>query len=204
MFKLNFLKLLIIIFLSFTNTFARSENHTDNKEKIFRFDGFVNQYGKLITPSDLNGKLVFVNFIFTGCSATCPIQTSELVKFQRQLPHDLLDKIYFISISVDPLRDTSEKLLAYAKKHHVNLKNWAFIKGDPAAFERIRNEFVAIKPTSKDGEKEDFNLHTTDLSLFDIDGRFIQRYRTNPIIKNRLLEDIKAVINLHKKEKNQR
>ncbi|MGJ3628478.1 SCO family protein [Sphingomonas sp. MMS24-JH45] len=34
----------------------------------------------------MKGKLVLVNFIFTGCGTTCPTQTAELAKFDRRCP----------------------------------------------------------------------------------------------------------------------
>jgi cytochrome oxidase Cu insertion factor (SCO1/SenC/PrrC family) len=202
MLKINNKKcVLIVLFLSlvFSKAYSDTEKKSINSFDSFRYQGFLNQFDRSITPSDIEGKLVLVNFVFTGCSATCPIQTTEMAKFQRQLPDDLRDKIYFISISVDPIRDTPKTLLKFAKKYKANLKTWAFLKGDEKAFERVRNEFAAIKPSSKDGSMEDVNLHTTDVSLFDVNGRFVQRYLGAPLRKERLLEDIRAVIRLQNK-----
>ena len=49
-----------------------------------------------------------VTFIFTMCTSTCPVLTPMMSFVQDQLGPDFGAKIVFISITVDPERDTAE------------------------------------------------------------------------------------------------
>ncbi len=60
--------------------------------------------------SDLAGKTVLLDFIFTHCTGPCPVLTSRNVSVERQLAGSLRDKTHFVSISIDPERDTPEAL----------------------------------------------------------------------------------------------
>ena len=65
--------------------------------------------------SGLQGKVVLLNFVFTGCAATCPTQTRELAALQQALPASLRRDVRFVSVSVDPLGDTPALLRAYGQ-----------------------------------------------------------------------------------------
>src|SRR5436190_2743719 len=62
------------------------------------------QTDKKITLADLKGKVWIADFIFTNCGGTCPMMTTEMRKLQDGLPAE----IRFLSITVDPDRDTSK------------------------------------------------------------------------------------------------
>mgnify|MGYP000394383097 CR=1 FL=1 len=61
----------------------------------------------------LKGRVVLVNFVFTGCSTICPVQTRALADLQAQVPEPLRRQVHFLSISLDPLSDTPQALKAY-------------------------------------------------------------------------------------------
>lgn len=76
----------------------------------------------------LKDKFVLINFMFTTCEAICPPMTANLAKVQ-QLLGDRSRDVTLISISVDPVTDTPERLKAYATKFKV-LPGWYFLTGD--------------------------------------------------------------------------
>jgi len=76
----------------------------------------------------LKDKLVLINFMFTTCEGICPPMTANLAKVQ-QLIGDRNKDVTMISISVDPLTDTPERLKAYATKFKVQ-PGWYFLTGD--------------------------------------------------------------------------
>ena len=73
----------------------------------------IRQDGKKLSFSkELNdGRPVILNFIFTSCSAICPMLIHTLSKTQSKLKN-----VHFVSISIDPENDTSAKLDEYRKK----------------------------------------------------------------------------------------
>ena len=66
--------------------------------------------------SDLvKGKTVAINFIFTTCTTICPPLAATFAKTQKLLGDRLGKDVYLISVSVDPVTDTPERLRAWGK-----------------------------------------------------------------------------------------
>lgn len=98
------------------------------------------------------GKVVAINFIFTGCSATCPAETARLRQVQRLLGERVGRDVFFYSISIDPVADTPEVLKAYAERFHVG-PGWRFLTGDFAAITELRQRLglldIRVDPQNK-------------------------------------------------------
>lgn len=80
------------------------------------------------------GGPVVLNFVFTSCSAICPIQSRVFAELQGKAGPGLR----LFSISIDPLNDTPERLREYARKIGAG-NGWRFYTGTPdssAAAER--------------------------------------------------------------------
>ena len=77
----------------------------------------------------LKGKAVAINLIYTSCKDECPLETARLVQVQRLLGDRMGKDIFFYSLSIDPKRDTSAVLKAYAEKFGVG-PGWLFLTGD--------------------------------------------------------------------------
>jgi protein SCO1 len=58
------------------------------------------------------GRLTALQLMFTGCSATCPIQGAIFAEAQRQLGARVAGS-QFVSLSIDPLSDTPKALAAW-------------------------------------------------------------------------------------------
>ena len=91
----------------------------------------VDQDGQLINRSAFEGKVWVATFIFTRCGATCPTQTAEMKKLQKELKlASDLDKVKLASFTVDPEFDTPEVMKAYGTKSKADFENWKFITGE--------------------------------------------------------------------------
>ncbi len=86
------------------------------------------QYGRPFGLQDLKGQTNVVAFIFTNCQGPCPIMTDYMSQLYQQFGPS--KKVRFVSISVDPERDTEEALQAYAKRFQIpSSANWYFLRG---------------------------------------------------------------------------
>lgn len=86
----------------------------------------VNERGESVKLDALKGSVVVYDFIFTNCTGTCPIMTNNM----RALT-PLVDKsapVRFVSITVDPTRDTPAALAQYAARVR-NDPRWTFLTG---------------------------------------------------------------------------
>ncbi len=101
----------------------------------------TDQTGNPFGSADLQGHVWIVNFIFTRCTATCPVQTERLVELQehaRRYPD--WDRLRLLSITVDPEHDTPAQLREYAEQHHADQEHWKFLTGERADLWRISKE----------------------------------------------------------------
>jgi cytochrome oxidase Cu insertion factor (SCO1/SenC/PrrC family)/cytochrome c2 len=84
----------------------------------------------------LKGKVVVINFIYTSCQDICPVATARLAQVEEKLGEQMGRDIFFISMTVDPERDTPERLNEYAKAFGAG-PGWLFVTGDPADIRAI-------------------------------------------------------------------
>ena len=122
--------------------------------------------------SDLSGKNVLLDFIFTRCTGPCPILTSTHVSVQRELSARAQGQTHFVSITLDPEHDSPEILETYATERGADLENWSFLTGSPADIEAVVSAFgVASSP----GEGDQIE-HLVVTFLIDQHGRIVKRY----------------------------
>src|SRR5215469_15302682 len=92
----------------------------------------VTQDGKTLRFYDdlLKGKIVVINFIYTSCQDICPIATARLTQVEDKLGEQMGRDFFFISMTVDPERDTPQRLKEYADAYGVG-PGWSFVTGKP-------------------------------------------------------------------------
>ncbi len=86
---------------------------------------FVKQDGTPFGLHDMQGKINVVDFIFTSCREACPLMSGNMVRLYQQ--YDNVGKVQFVSISVDPDRDSLKVLQNYAGAMGVNDNRWVFL-----------------------------------------------------------------------------
>lgn len=72
-------------------------------------------------------KPVLVNFVFTSCSAICPVMTATFAQLQERLGPER-DRVRMVSVSIDPEHDTPARLREYAQRFHAGA-DWHFLTG---------------------------------------------------------------------------
>jgi len=87
--------------------------------------------------SDLiKGKTVAINFIFTNCTTICPPLAATFARVQKEMGDKVGRDVYFISISVDPLTDTPERLKAWGAKFKAG-PGWTFVTGNKEQIDKL-------------------------------------------------------------------
>lgn len=85
----------------------------------------------------LKGKVVLLSFIFANCDDYCPMLAKKLNRTRALMAETTSDKTWFVSISIDPDRDTPEAMKAFAKKNGVDEDRWIFLTGEKANLEYL-------------------------------------------------------------------
>lgn len=132
----------------------------------------TSQAGETVSLEDLRGKTVLLDFIYTHCPGPCPILTSTHVRVQRTLPEGVREKVRFVSISLDPERDTPEALREYAEARGADLSDWSFLTGSPEEVDEVLRAYGAGGTPGEDGEI----IHVVVTYLIDPQGHIAKRY----------------------------
>ncbi len=100
----------------------------------------TNQDGETLRFYDdmIKGKVVSINFMFTSCGDSCPLETAKLRTVQKMLGEHSGKDVYMYSITVDPDRDTPEVLKAYMQKFDVG-PGWQFLTGKKEDIDLVRD-----------------------------------------------------------------
>lgn len=89
----------------------------------------------------VKGRTVLVNFIFTGCTSVCSPLTAIMKETQAQLTAAGKADVQIVSVTVDPLNDTPERLRAYAAGIGAGGPKWRFVTGSRASIDAILKGF---------------------------------------------------------------
>lgn len=95
----------------------------------------TNQNGKKITFDSLKGKIIIADFFFTHCPTICPPMTRNMKRLQESINNgqrvgDKTNKlVHFLSFSIDPERDSVERLKYWADRFQINPEKWWLLTG---------------------------------------------------------------------------
>ena len=88
--------------------------------------------GRRVQLADFAGKVVVLHFIYASCTDVCPLHADLIAKVQEMVNATLMrDRVQFLSITTDPVRDTPDVLRAYGVAHGLDPQNWAFLTSGP-------------------------------------------------------------------------
>ena len=155
---------------------------------------FSNQNGSLIRSKDLNDKVQLVDFFFTNCPTICPKMTINMKKIQDFLKKECLEDVELLSFTVDPKRDSIERLHEYANSYGLDTVNWNLLTGDQnIIYELGINGFLV--PNQEDALAPGGFLHSEKLILVDKEQRIRGYYDgTDTTIIPIIVQHIKTLI----------
>jgi len=158
----------------------------------------VDEHDKPFGREDLLGRVWIADFVFTSCADACPKLQAKMRRIQdRLLPAEQGGNIGLLSISVDPARDTPEKLRGYAETFGARTSLWKYLTGAEAEVERtvVKGFRIAMaKMPAKDDDirAEAFDImHGERLVLVDRLGRIRGYYDADD--QDRVLRDARSL-----------
>ena len=188
-FKKIILAALVLVVISSVTVPAQSQKpscHTPQDDKASSRAKMVipdvpvlDQHGnKLHFYTDLiKGKTVAINFIFTNCTTICPPLAATFARLQKEMGDKIGKDVHLISISVDPVTDTPERLKAWGAKFKAG-PGWTFVTGEKQEMDKLLNALGAAVSKRED--------HTPAMIIGnDLKGVWTRTYglaKTNQII----------------------
>jgi protein SCO1 len=149
----------------------------------------TDQDGRRVALKELRGKVLAVTFIFASCMDTCPLLTAKMAAVQERLGAAFGPDVRFVSITVDPERDTPPVLKRYAETYHANPAGWSFLTGTPAEIREIAGRYGVIYKKAPSGDVD----HTFLTSLIDRGGTLRVQYMGVRFDPDELLHDLQGL-----------
>jgi protein SCO1/2 len=156
----------------------------------------LNQEGKIITLDSLKGKIIIADFFFTHCPTICPTLTLNMKRLAESIHNgqrvgDKTNKqVHFISFSIDPERDSVERLKYWADKYQINPEQWWLLTGEKKAiYDLVIDE---LKVGLVDGKGVDTNFIHSDRFVLIDSNRHVRGYYSglDPDALGRLSKDL--------------
>ena len=154
--------------------------------------------GTTFTEKGLNGSIWIADFIFTNCTGVCPVLSRTMSRLQNQLQDH---NVRFLSLTVDPTRDTPEVLRRYARRYHAHKTDWLFLTGDEAKMRQliVKGFQLGVTVLPKDDPRlvtHEPIIHSNRYLLIDAKNRIRGYYSgDDPQAVGKLLEHVHLLIN---------
>ena len=160
-----------------------AEQELDRAREYFTNLELINQDGQSVRFFDdvLKDKVVVINFIFTNCDGACPLMTHKLSLVRDRMEGQIGDPLQFVSLSIDPERDTPAAMKEFAESHHADHDGWVFLTGKPENLDYI------IKRLGQ--YTDDVEAHSTMMLAGNVNAAHwikIQPYEQPPAISEKL------------------
>ena len=142
--------------------------------RLFRVpsDTLVAETGKRIPLDAMKGNVTVYDFIFTNCAGSCPMMTAQMRKLTKKIDKDA--PVRFVSISVDPQRDTPAVLTEYAKRVR-NDSRWIFLTGTKEQIVHLSVDGFKLAAGGSQQTLAEPLLHSSKFAVADKDG-YIREY----------------------------
>ncbi|TAN52938.1 MAG: SCO family protein [Rhodospirillales bacterium] len=135
----------------------------------------VDHTGKAVTDKDYRGKYLLIYFGYTFCPDICPTSLNTMVDAMSKMDQDKAAKIQPLFFSVDPERDTVERLKDFVPAFHPRMIGLTGKLEDVTAAAKVYRVYFA-KVKSEDPNVGYLLDHSALFYLMGPDGRFVRHF----------------------------
>lgn len=171
--------MVVVVFAVTLVSFGITENSTNlsdrtlnKKEKIGGDFTLTDYNGQPFSLKSQRGKLVLIFFGYTYCPDICPTELSSLSRVLKSLDKDA-DKVKALFISVDPERDTPEKMKQYVPYYN---KDMIGLTGSKDEIEKVAKLYHVQYKIHDHKPLDQYYLvdHSASLYVVNVDGKLAQ------------------------------
>lgn len=150
-----------------------------------------NQHGQKFRLSEQRGEIVLLFFGYSNCPDVCPLTMSNFKSIKEELG-DQADKVRFIFVTVDPERDTKERLLEYVKVFDPEI---VALTGSRAELEPVWKSYGVYQAKQDTSSAAGYSVdHTARTYLIDQEGNWRLTYPFE-MEKADIISDVRHLIN---------
>jgi protein SCO1/2 len=151
-------------------------SHQQSEEGDVQIGGhftLINQDGKKISDAEFNGKLKLVYFGFTNCPAICPAGMALITQAMDGLGEKAKNVQPFF-ITIDPERDTAEKMKDYVSNFHKSIQG---LTGTKTEIDEVVKAYRVFSKKVGEEKSGDYMMdHSSYIYLMDKDGKYLTHF----------------------------
>lgn len=154
--------------------FPSVERQVSGKALIGGAFTLTDSTGKRVTEQSFRGKYMLLFFGYTSCPDICPAGLQLMAGALEKLGPKA-ERITPVFISVDPERDTPEKLAGYVKNFDPRLVGLTGTPEEIAAVTKAYKVYYAKTPSKE--HPDDYTMdHTSIIYVMDPNGEFVTHF----------------------------
>jgi len=151
----------------------------------------TDQDGSKVSLSDFKDKLVLIFFGYTHCPDICPMTMSVMNNVVDQLG-DQAEQVQVIFVTIDPERDTQEKLKSYVPYYN---ENFIGLTGTPEEIDKVADDYNIFYSKEEVESASGYLMgHNSSVLLITPDGEIFLRYTQNRMDPVSIAGDIKRIL----------
>ncbi|MDX1527644.1 MAG: SCO family protein [Gammaproteobacteria bacterium] len=126
-----------------------------------------------LSLSDLKGKVVLIFFGYTSCPDVCPLSLARIHSSFSEMDPKELDRVRALFITLDPERDTLDRLQKYTGYFHPNIIG---LRQDEEVIRSVADQFgVKFSKTMRPESALGYTIsHSTEIFLLDSSGQIVE------------------------------
>lgn len=161
-----------------------------DKPRAFKEFALTDYQSQPFTPAFFQDKWTLVFFGFTFCPDICPTTMALLNQFyQQQLEGDYGDDLQVVMVSVDPARDTPEKLYEYVRYFN---PDFVGVTGEFLDLHRFATQLnIPFKKSQVEGDNYSVD-HSGNVAIINPRGHYIGFFRA-PLTLSQLNMGYKSI-----------
>jgi protein SCO1 len=132
---------------------------------------WIDQHGQERPIATLEGRVQVVGMVYTNCAYACPRMVLDMKRIEAELGPGLFDRVGFVLVSIDPERDTPERLGAFATGSRLDPDRWTLLHGDDGDILELAALLGVQYRRMADGEF----VHSNLLTVLDAEGQVVHR-----------------------------
>ena len=146
-----------------------------------------------LSLSDLRGKVVLIFFGYTSCPDVCPISLARINAAFSAMNEEERDRVRALFITLDPERDTPDRLAKYTSYFHPNIIG---LRDDLKKTEAVTRQYgVSFSKNPMPDSALGYSIsHPTDIFLLDTSGTLVGSVPHDSSAKS-LLAQIRDLLN---------
>jgi protein SCO1/2 len=151
----------------------------------------TDQAGRRVALSDLRGKVVALNFIYTSCPLPnlCLRIANSFGVLQQRFKTRLGRDLVLLTVTFDPVHDTPAVLARYASQWNADPATWHFLTGPADEVQRVC-ELFGVNFFSDDGLMN----HSLRTAIIDRQGRMLANIEGNRFTSDQLADLVNTTL----------